>query len=332
MRHSNSILIHLVTLICLSLGLFLSLSYTSLLHAQEQADKAADTEKVMPNKKAARQISQLEQMIAMEAELKSSETTWLGEDEQRFLSLYRPALAPSQMAIILLPDSLHKLSQPNLMLRLYKELPMADWSTLAIAMPEALEVAPMIETFKPSTPESTEQTSEEAAPDPATDPDTEDKAADASGKNEDSSEPAAAEGDKENSALNRIIAGSEFLQSKDIQAVTFVAENLTAKTAIEASLEQKDKVSGLVFWQVDVSELPMEQLKKLNESRITLLDIVYHDISAEEKTERIRFFKMAGFDNDYRLITSPYGQAGFAQSQRRVRQWLESSFQKYLGQ
>lgn len=323
MHHSNSILIHLVMLICLSL------SYTSLLHAQEQADEAADIEKVMPNKKAARQISQLEQMIAMEAELKSSETTWIGDDEQRFISLYRPALTPSQMAIILLPDSLHKISQPNLMLTLYKELPLVGWSTLNIAMPEALEVAPLIKTFKPSTPsESTEQTSEETASDPAINPDTEDKTTDASGENEDSNEPAAEENDKENSALNRVIASSEFLQSKDIQAVTFVAENLTTKTAIEASLQQKDRVSGLVLWQVDLSELPMEQLKKLSESRITLLDIVYYDISPEEKTERIRLFKMAGFDNDYHLITSPYGQAGFAQSQRRVRQWLESSFQK----
>jgi len=58
------------------------------------------------------------------------------ESHARFISLYRPALQPAQMAVILMPDSIHKLAQKSLMRQLYTELPMTGWSTLHIGLPE----------------------------------------------------------------------------------------------------------------------------------------------------------------------------------------------------
>ena len=56
--------------------------------------------------------------------------------EAQFIGLYRPALQPAQMAIILMPDSIHKLAQNSLMRQLYTELPMTGWSTLHIGLPD----------------------------------------------------------------------------------------------------------------------------------------------------------------------------------------------------
>ena len=58
------------------------------------------------------------------------------ESEAQFISLYRPALQPAQMAVILMPDGIHKLAQKSLMRQLYTELPMSGWSTLHIGLPE----------------------------------------------------------------------------------------------------------------------------------------------------------------------------------------------------
>ena len=78
-------------------------------------------------------------MSTLAAALDPSEVVWLAEDEQRFISLYRPALQPAQMAVILMPDSIHKLAKQSLMRELYTELPLTDWSTLHISLPEVTE-------------------------------------------------------------------------------------------------------------------------------------------------------------------------------------------------
>jgi len=78
-------------------------------------------------------------MGTLAAALDPSEVLWLAEDEQRFISLYRPALQPAQMAVILMPDSIHKLAKQSLMRELYTELPLTDWSTLHISLPEVTE-------------------------------------------------------------------------------------------------------------------------------------------------------------------------------------------------
>ena len=112
--------------------------------------------------------SQQIEMISLAAALDPSEVIWLNEvtaevaiedieestegateeskqsasndDEQKseaqFIGLYRPALQPAQMAVILMPDSIHKLAQNSLMRQLYTELPMTGWSTLHIGLPD----------------------------------------------------------------------------------------------------------------------------------------------------------------------------------------------------
>ena len=94
-------------------------------------------------------------------------------------------------------------------------------------------------------------------------------------------------------------------------------------------LTQADATSGLVLWRVEKQQLPLSQLKALAESQITVLDVVNHDISAAAKAERMRKFHLAGFSQNYRLITSPQGEAGIKHTQRRVRDWLETRFKKF---
>ena len=213
------------------------------------------------------------------------------EDEQesqaRFISLYRPALQPAQMAVILMPDSIHKLAQKSLMRELYSELPMTGWSTLHIGLPEI------------------------------------------SGATEEFEADSIAEDKNEILAASRIATSIEFLFDKGIRSTALVAENYSAQRAISASITQADATSGLVLWRVEKQQLPLSQLKALAESQITVLDVVNHDISAAEKAERMRKFHLAGFSQNYRLITSPQGEAGIKHTQRRVRDWLETRFKKF---
>lgn len=213
------------------------------------------------------------------------------EDEQesqaRFISLYRPALQPAQMAVILMPDSIHKLAQKSLMRELYSELPMTGWSTLHIGLPEI------------------------------------------SGATEEFEADSIAEDKNEILAASRIATSIEFLFDKGIRSTALVAENYSAQRAISASITQADATSGLVLWRVEKQQLPLSQLKALAESQITVLDVVNHDISAAEKAERMRKFHLAGFSQNYRLITSPQGEAGIKHTQRRVRDWLETRFKRF---
>ena len=209
------------------------------------------------------------------------------ESQARFISLYRPALQPAQMAVILMPDSIHKLAQKSLMRELYSELPMTGWSTLHIGLPEI------------------------------------------SGATEEFEADSIAEDKNEILAASRIATSIEFLFDKGIRSTALVAENYSAQRAISASITQADATSGLVLWRVEKQQLPLSQLKALAESQITLLDVVNHDISAAEKAERMRKFHLAGFSQNYRLITSPQGEAGIKHTQRRVRDWLETRFKRF---
>lgn len=328
MRQSNSTLIHsghsfIRSVVTLSLLLLTSLS---CLANDTTGEDATSQEAATPSmatsivERSALPSQQIE-MISLAAALDPSEVIWLNEviaitevakenkeestegateeskevvsseDEQesqaRFISLYRPALQPAQMAVILMPDSIHKLAQKSLMRELYSELPMTGWSTLHIGLPEI------------------------------------------SGATEEFEADSIAEDKNEILAASRIATSIEFLFDKGIRSTALVAENYSAQRAISASITQADATSGLVLWRVEKQQLPLSQLKALAESQITVLDVVNHDISAAEKAERMRKFHLAGFSQNYRLITSPQGEAGIKHTQRRVRDWLETRFKRF---
>ena len=325
MRQSNSTLIysgHLFIRSVVSLSLLLLTSLSCV--ANDSAGENATTQKAAtptPSnvsslvERSALPSQQIE-MISLAAALDPSEVIWLNEvtaevaiedieestegateeskqsasndadqhSEAQFIGLYRPALQPAQMAVILMPDSIHKLAQNSLMRQLYTELPMTGWSTLHIGLP------------------------------------------DISGATEAAS---IAEDKNEILAASRIATSIQFLFDKGIRSTALVAENYSAQRAISASITQADATSGLVLWRVEKQQLPLSQLKALAESKITVLDVVNHDISAAEKAERKRKFHLAGFSKNYRLITSPQGKAGIKHTQRRVRDWLETRFKKF---
>ena len=328
MRQSNSTLIHsghsfIRSVVTLSLLLLTSLSCLANDTTSEEASlKEAATPSMATSivERSALPSQQIE-MISLAAALDPSEVIWLNEviaitevakenkaestegateeskevvsseDEQesqaRFISLYRPALQPAQMAVILMPDSIHKLAQKSLMRELYSELPMTGWSTLHIGLPEI------------------------------------------SGATEEFEADSIAEDKNEILAASRIATSIEFLFDKGIRSTALVAENYSAQRAISASITQADATSGLVLWRVEKQQLPLSQLKALAESQITVLDVVNHDISAAAKAERMRKFHLAGFSQNYRLITSPQGAAGIKHTQRRVRDWLETRFKRF---
>lgn len=333
MRHSYSTLIHrlniwpaivllsgtiLLLTATLTIVFIISALATAPAYAEEDATENG-AEDVQPE--TATIDPQYLQMQAFAKQLDPAELSWLGSDDKSFIALYRPALKPSQMAVILLPDSLHKIVQHNILRELYTELPEKDWSTLHIALPALIEKPAMAADIN-------EETDIDANTAPADSTNSE--------QGETAQDKAVEEGSfadrekaLEESALERIGLGAKFLLENDAKAITLVAENLTAEWAITAAIQQKDNTSGLVLWQVDDAQLDEKLLKELAESRITLLDIVDQNMQSKAKAQRIRRFKMAGFEDDYRLITSPYGRAGIEQSQRRIGQWLETGFQKY---
>ena len=166
MRQSNSTHIysgHLFIRSATSLSLFLLISLSCFAN-DTAGENATSQEAATPSspssivERSALPSQQIE-MISLAAALDPSEVIWLteiaepaeedraksketvsNEDDQeshaRFISLYRPALQPAQMAVILMPDSIHKLAQKSLMRQLYTELPMTGWSTLHIGLPE----------------------------------------------------------------------------------------------------------------------------------------------------------------------------------------------------
>lgn len=74
-------------------------------------------------------------MQALASAAEPTEVLWLETAENRFLSLYRPAVDAAQMAIILLPGQLHHMADGGLLETLYSELPVAGWSCLLVALP-----------------------------------------------------------------------------------------------------------------------------------------------------------------------------------------------------
>ena len=259
---------------------------------------------------------QYAQMTELAATLNVEELVWQGDGEQGFISLYRPALKPSQMAILLMPDRLHSMAQHNLLSELYQALPEHGWSTYYLAMPA--HVDNLIATTEQNSADGSTKDSFEAS--------TENSANKSANKQTTTSHTE----QRKEIALARIASSINYLTEKEIRAVAFVVENLNATIAVEAAIQQADTTSALVLWHVDAKQLDSDLLEKLLESRMSILDIVDHKLSPSDKKQRIRRFKLAGFDKDYKLVTAPHGNAGISHSQQRIRHWLEIGFQKYL--
>lgn len=259
---------------------------------------------------------QYAQMTELAATLNAEELVWQGDGEQGFISLYRPALKSSQMAILLMPDRLHSMAQHNLLSELYQALPEHGWSTYYLAMPA--HVDNLIAT--------TEQNSADGSTKDSVEASTENSADKSANKQTTTSHTE----QRKEIALARIASSINYLTEKEIRAVAFVVENLNATIAVKAAIQQADTTSALVLWHVDAKQLDSDLLEKLLESRMSILDIVDHKLSPTDKKQRIRRFKLAGFDKDYKLVTAPHGNAGISHSQQRIRHWLETGFQKYL--
>ena len=64
-----------------------------------------------------------------------AEQIWLGEGEDQHLALYRPALNPAQMGVILLAESPQQWLHSPVIKQIYLDLPNHDWSTLSLFLP-----------------------------------------------------------------------------------------------------------------------------------------------------------------------------------------------------
>ncbi len=309
--------------VLISLSLVIALIGPLAMAPQVLAEGDADTQDDAVDSRRSPLPTELDQMIALDEALNSDEVVWQGEDDQRFLSLFRPAIRPIQMAIILLPDSPDKISKNNLMRQLYFDLPERGWSTMSIILPPVVIDTPAPKIFLPRA-TKLNSTSADTADENSSSSST------PSAESSDSDEPIEEDEDNDNpldkAANQRIEISSRFLRDKGARSVTYIAENNSAHRALNASINNKDSTSGLVLWRVDLNHLPIERLKTLVESRITLLDIADQTMTPKQKAARKRHFQMAGFTDDYRLIQVPVEAAGIPYASRRIRQWLETEF------
>lgn len=259
---------------------------------------------------------QIDLMNVLAEGLPKEELLWLGENDEKFISLYRPAHQPAQMSIVLLAANDHQLLHAKMLRQIYLDLPDQDWSTLTVLLPPPNPIAiPKRPTkseavsLSAESPESTDQTAKANSPPPT--------AVDESNSI-----------DFDELAAQRINLAIQHFTNNGSRSVTLFSSNASAKRAIKSAISNTENTSGLIFWKVSAMQFDAEQLKALMESRVTVLDIIDSSVSPRDRKNRLRLFKMAGFELDYRLIEAPPGDANVESISRRVRHWLNNNFAK----
>ena len=179
------------------------------------------------------------------------ELVWLNESDDAFLGLARPALEPTQMALLLLSDKTDALKHPNRLKQLYRDLPDHGWSTLHTSLPSLLgkptPIPPRafgaggkINTDTSGAQDGDDKTDENSD----ADLDTEDSLA--------------------KQAAKRIEISHQYLRDNfQSAAVTLIATDGTAEQAIAAAIAEQAFVSGLVLLNVDRDKLDAKQLSAL---------------------------------------------------------------------
>ena len=269
------------------------------------------------------QLEQDRAVAALIEQIPATELNWLAVDGRQALSLYRPSLTaePKKMVLISLSNSSAELLQANIMHELYRTLPDHGWPTLQLLLPPYLPADP-VSGEQPITPSAANENNNtnDAEPDDG------DNTGDETNSEPDTAGAAPDANDaRETIAAARLAAAIGFAIEQESIAVTLLADRETAAPAIAASIDQGEKVSGLVLWQVETDKLDIAALTQLAESRTTVLDIIDEPLGMRARNERRRVFALAGVTDDYQLIVAPAEPASHAI--KRIRSWLARSFE-----
>ena len=262
----------------------------------------------------------------------AKDALWLGEGEEPFVVFSQQAVGAHQLGLILLASTAGELTLPGWRRHIYNALPLHGWSTLATLLPVA--PAPLAK-FR-SSPASSQATGDAKQSDRgAGDAETPDESADANADNRAAGTGPNTDG-KENTtaadarALQRLQAAGRWLLDQGARSYTLMSDANTLGYAVQGCIATMENCSGLVLWRVAESELGELPLEKLQQSRVSILDVIDGQPDAEARLRRQRHFRAAGFDEDYLAIVLPPAddEATYAQAVKRLRHWLAVTFSK----
>lgn len=220
--------------------------------------------------------------------LPAQNIVWL-DNEKTAIGRYDTAIDPFQVVIFAFSEQDQRVDSPGLISAMHNQLPLMGWSILSIGLPNK---EPVRET----------------------------------------SEGAAEENDTANTAFaiqqvstDKINLAVDYLKSQQTQSVAIFASNKRVREAFNSSIKHKDFVSGLILWQVDEVRFSPEDLNKLKESKVSILDIAPSSLNNTQLALRKKHFAQAGIQQHYRLITLP-DSAPADSSVKRIRHWLKKEF------
>lgn len=129
-------------------------------------------------------------------------------------------------------------------------------------------------------------------------------------------------------ALKRSGAASRWILDQGARSFAILADGPSAGDAADACLASAETCSGLVLWRVAEQKLAALPLQKLQQSRVSLLDMLDGQPDGDTRLRRQRHIKAAGFQRDYRPVVLPVADnaASYALAVKRLRSWMDATF------
>ncbi|MBT8152063.1 MAG: alpha/beta hydrolase family protein [Gammaproteobacteria bacterium] len=140
--------------------------------------------------------------------------------------------------------------------------------------------------------------------------------------------PANAASDDQQKAQTRLRAATAWLLDQGARSFTIVGDEDSIQVAVNSCIANAENCSGIVLWRVAEAQLQNLELENLQQSRVSVLDVLDGQPHGNMRLRRKRHFDAAGFDNDYRPIVIPQADnaATWALASKRLRHWLDSTF------
>ncbi|MGB5325510.1 MAG: DUF3530 family protein [Pseudomonadales bacterium] len=266
----------------------------------------------------------------------AKDALWLGvgekEGEEPFVAFSQQAVGAHQLGLVLLASTAGELTLPGWRRHIYNALPLHGWSTLATLLP----VAPLASARSGPVAAQVAGNSDAApggrgaadaeTPDTSADANADNPVAGTGAKSDDNDHTAAADA----RALQRLQTAGRWLLDQGARSYALMSDGKTLDYAVQGCIATAGNCSGLVLWRVAESELGGLPLETLQQSRVSILDVIDGQPDAQARLRRQRHFHAAGFDKDYLAIVLPPAddEATYAQSVKRLRHWLQVTFSK----
>jgi hypothetical protein len=234
--------------------------------------------------------------------INNPEAIWLGENDQRFIGFFRPAVKPAGAGVVVLANSNYPSLNDDLFLLSYQMLADYGWSTLRMMLPETENGRAKL-------------TKGSAGNDPTN------NAADAT-----PTKQKAGDSDQQQLVDSRLALSVQHLLANNCRFAVLLTGNNYAQQAFDHAQKNSNTVKAVALWQVDSENINTKTLNNLHAANVQIFDIVAdtHDTAWVEARKRL--FALAGFEDTYQLVHSPVHGIGTLHSSRRIRYWLETHF------